>query len=215
MGQALSLSHFVSDLSLPMSYDYDSLFGSSRSRSNKRQAHQTLAHFVTLIVKDRACVLAEIEEDDLRLTAQGLAVQEEWFKAAELRPELTLYESEFVVMPNHIHGLIRIQSTEEEVEPAMQNRASRWAELFQSRPRPAGGSSLPAFIRAYKSAVNQRLNPQPESTGYSFWERSYEEQLIYGEPRLSRVRQRIQINPYRWTTDPLHPDLLQHNPESQ
>jgi putative transposase len=180
---------------------YDSLDPPRRSRSNPKESSQSTAYFVTLVVRERACILAEVLEDDLRLTELGQIVQEEWFKTSLLKPQLKVSESEFVVMPNHIHGLIRIVADDSAkvIQPGL-------APTFEQFNRPPS-NSLPSFMRAFKAAVNNRLSPPPQTPGLAFWERGYDEQLIRSEAILKRTRQRIQINPFRWTTDPLHPDF--------
>lgn len=176
-----------------------------RARPNPNDP-PALAYFVTLIVKDRACLLAEVVPDDIQLTEYGRVVQEEWFRTALVNTQVRLDDGEFVVMPNHVHGLIRL-IPEEAPEKT-------WQSLFDdygpfNRPLP---NILPGFIRMYKAAVSQRLAVLTLQPSHSFWERSYEEQLVHGEATIKRIRHRIQLNQYRWETDPLHPSSPSAHP---
>jgi hypothetical protein len=45
---------------------------------------------------------------EMQLSALGKIVQAEWLRSAEIRKEIRLFEDEFVVMPNHVHGIVWI-----------------------------------------------------------------------------------------------------------
>jgi hypothetical protein len=55
---------------------------------------------------DRGCRFGEVVNGVMRLNNEGEIVQEEWLRTADIRKEVTL--GEFVVMPNHIRGIIYI-----------------------------------------------------------------------------------------------------------
>ena len=42
----------------------------------------------------------------MRLNALGIIARGEWFRTATMRRYVELFEDEFIVMPNHIHGII-------------------------------------------------------------------------------------------------------------
>lgn len=64
------------------------------------------AYFVTICTHERAHLFGEILGGKMQLNRWGEIARTEWFKTAELRPYVKLHEGEFVVMPNHIHGII-------------------------------------------------------------------------------------------------------------
>ena len=66
------------------------------------------AYFVTICTKDRFPLFGEIVDCEMRLSAFGKVAHEEWFKSARIRPYLQLVADEYVVMPNHVHGIIHI-----------------------------------------------------------------------------------------------------------
>jgi REP element-mobilizing transposase RayT len=47
----------------------------------------------------------------MQLSPSGKIVREEWLKTTQIRQEVKLHEDEFVIMPNHIHGIIWIVET--------------------------------------------------------------------------------------------------------
>ena len=69
---------------------------------------QTGGYFITIVAHERALLFGEIVNGAMRLNEYGQIVRDEWFRTAVVRPYVMLYPDEFVVMPNHIHGIIWI-----------------------------------------------------------------------------------------------------------
>ena len=67
---------------------------------------QAGAYFVTICTQDRGCLFGEIVDVEVRPNDIGAIVREEWFRSADIRQEIELLPDEFVVMPNHIHGIV-------------------------------------------------------------------------------------------------------------
>jgi hypothetical protein len=65
-------------------------------------------YFITCVTQGRVNLFGEVVNGVMKLNDYGEIVKEEWFKTARLRPNIELDEDEFVVMPNHIHGIIWI-----------------------------------------------------------------------------------------------------------
>jgi putative transposase len=65
-------------------------------------------YFITIVTQDRECLFGEVIDGEMHLNNFGKIVWEEWYRTAKLRPNIVLIEDEFVVMPNHIHGIIWI-----------------------------------------------------------------------------------------------------------
>jgi hypothetical protein len=68
---------------------------------------------------------------------------------------------------------------------------------------PAG--SLPAIVRAFKSATTRRVNEWRGTPGAPVWQRNYYERVIRTEIELSRAREYIMANPARWPEDANNP----------
>ena len=71
-------------------------------------------YFITLVTDHRAEIFGSIVGNAVQLSVLGQMVREEWFRSGEIRKEICLYEDEFVVMPNHIHGIVWIVRKEGE-----------------------------------------------------------------------------------------------------
>ena len=69
---------------------------------------QSGAYFVTICAYNRECLFGEIVGNDIRLNDYGVIAKDEWIKSSEIRKEIKL--DEFVVMSNHIHGIVWINN---------------------------------------------------------------------------------------------------------
>jgi putative transposase len=72
-------------------------------------------YFVTICVKDRQCLFGEIIDGEINLSELGQIVQKEWINTTNIRKNIIL--DEFVIMPNHFHGIIFIQNANNEEGP--------------------------------------------------------------------------------------------------
>jgi REP element-mobilizing transposase RayT len=65
-------------------------------------------YFVTVLTYQRQPIFGQIHKGEMQANALGKIAIEEWFKTAILRKNVDLFENEFVLMPNHIHGIVHI-----------------------------------------------------------------------------------------------------------
>jgi REP element-mobilizing transposase RayT len=70
---------------------------------------QAGAYFVTLCIRNRDCLLGEIIQGIMHLSPFGRIVEKEWYRTATVRRNVEL--DAFVIMPNHIHGIIILTDT--------------------------------------------------------------------------------------------------------
>src|SRR3990172_3691341 len=66
---------------------------------------QSGAYFITICARNKECLFGEIAGVKMVLNDAGAMAHDEWVKTSEMRQNIKL--DEFVVMPNHIHGIIR------------------------------------------------------------------------------------------------------------
>lgn len=62
------------------------------------------AYFITICTNEKKCTLSKINDGRNFLSSIGKIVDLEWKRTAEIRTNVKL--DEFVIMPNHIHGII-------------------------------------------------------------------------------------------------------------
>jgi len=123
------------------------------------------------------------------LTDLGKLAEKLWLAIPEHFPHVEL--DEYVVMPNHIHGILVLVDT-----PAQHAQAER---AFGDVPR----GSVPAIVRAYKAAVTREINKHEPMEG-PLWQRNYYEHVIRSEKSLNTIREYIIENPMKWEIDELN-----------
>lgn len=159
---------------------------------------QAGVYFVTICVAQRECLFGEIVDGEMRLNEYGRIVAEEWARTATMRSNVEL--GEFVVMPNHAHGIIVL--TDNDV-----GARRRLAPTTEQFGKPIAGS-LPTIIRAFKSAVTYRINILRQTSGAPVWQRNYWEHIIRNERELERIRAYIINNPANWSIDEENPSSM-------
>ena len=147
------------------------------------------AYHVVICSHERRNVFGEIRDGQMRLNRFGLIVEEEWHLSGEKRAEIAL--DAFVIMPNHVHGLVFIARPED--------------ETFEAPPETpvVTATSLGAFVRGFKSAVTKRIGEQ-RGQQTLVWQRLYWDRIIRDERELENTRRYIEENPAQWENDELN-----------
>ena len=153
---------------------------------------QAGAYFVTICSWKRECLFGEVVNGEMRLNEQGGIAYREWHRSSVIRKEIEL--DIFVIMPNHIHGIVIIHTN-----PLSAVEANGRSPL---RMEP---KSISSFIAGYKSSVTKRINQIRNTPSMPLWQRNYYERIIRNEDELSRVREYILHNPVQWPQDENNP----------
>jgi len=124
------------------------------------------AYFITLCTQNREHLFGAVVEGEMRLNAWGKIAREEWFTTARLRPYVRLDEREFVVMPNHVHGIIWIVDDDGDnvggnTTVGAQRRCAPTVATTTIQSINVAPGSLGAIVRAFKSASNP---PSPNAS---------------------------------------------------
>jgi putative transposase len=69
-------------------------------------------YFVTVVVHDRACLFGEVKNDGVLLSRLGQEVEASWEEIPARHRNVEL--DEYVVMPNHVHGIIILNDVKDE-----------------------------------------------------------------------------------------------------
>ncbi|MEW5872045.1 MAG: transposase [Chloroflexota bacterium] len=174
---------------------------------------QSGAYFITLVTQGRARLFGEIVDNAMRLNRAGRIVEQEWRRLAMRFPNLRL--DAFVIMPNHVHGIIVI------VDPTGATRCAPAGIVDGGDSAPDGGmidqggsplraddggdwlrphgpppGSVGAYVGQFKSRVTKRLR-----LAFPIWQRDYYEHIIRDQDEWDRIRQYIHDNPRHWQED--------------
>lgn len=160
------------------------------------------AYFVTMVSYDRLPLFGDVVDGHVEVTVYGEIAMEEWFRSTYLRPYIKLHLDEFIVMPNHVHGIVHI----EEIAPFARGAASLRPYNGNSCNHSVNVSpcSLGAIIRAYKSAVTYRINSIRNTREVPVWQRNYFDHIIRNDQELVKIKDYIETNPGYWTGDRLY-----------
>ena len=158
------------------------------------------AYFVTICTHGRKMLFGRVVDGEMQLNEFGEIVREEWFRSPDIRAEIELFPTEFVVMPNHIHGIVWIVETDTDVGAHSRAPLRRDRAPLHRPPR-----SLGSFIAGFKSVVTKRINALRETPGARVWQRNYYERIIRDERALNAIRRYILTNPSRWSLDRYNP----------
>ena len=139
----------------------------------------------------------------MQLSPFGLVVETEWLQTAVVRPNVEL--DEFVIMPNHVHGIIVLTNTvgaTRRVAPTTRRNAPT------NLPNGPTSGSIGAIIGQFKSIVTKGINAIRDASGTPVWQRDFHDRIIHDEESLNNIRQYIAENPLRWGQDPENPTRI-------
>jgi putative transposase len=159
---------------------------------------QAGAYFVTLCTHQRTNLFGEITSDGVMLLSEeGQIAQSCWDAIPQHFPGIEL--DAFVVMPNHVHGILVFDIPKSGHGSAVSLPPKHHEEGFS---KPIQGS-LSTIIRSYKSIVTRTIR-QTQDTEMIVWQGRFYDHVIRNESSLNHIRQYILTNPARWHEDQLY-----------
>ena len=150
-------------------------------------------YFVTMCTEDRRCLFGHVvgagpsAGPKVQFNEIGSMVESIWYQIPDHYPGVEI--DEFIVMPNHLHGIIR---------------------LMPSDGRPQGAAptfGLPGIIQRFKSLTTTRYRHGVKQSNWPpfsgrLWQRGYHDRIIRNESELNKIGQYIVDNPAKWEEDP-------------
>ncbi|BAU55443.1 transposase [Mucilaginibacter gotjawali] len=175
-------------------------------------------YFITICTKDRECFfgdivetrcsasLADMPENKMQLNDLGKKVESEWLKTIELRPDMNLELAEYVVMPNHFHGIIFIGENKynndypKYMAGDVMHHVSTNGIVDDSPKNKFGNQSknLASIIGGFKAAVTTyaRKNNIPFA-----WQARFYDHIITSNEEYLKIADYILYNPNNWQKD--------------
>lgn len=155
---------------------------------------QAGAYFVTIVTRKRVPLFGEVLNGGVELSQYGQIARRTWEEIPRHFPNVSL--DAFIVMPNHIHGIVFIN----EAKPA--KVGAQHAAPLRGTKLSVQPGSLGAMVRSYKSTVTREINLHRGTPGGRVWQRNYYEHIIRDYPDLEEIRDYVVNNPAAWETDP-------------
>ena len=176
-------------------------------------------YFITICVRNRECILSEINMQAVILTNFGKILEKFWLQLPQHFNNVQL--DTYVIMPNHLHGIINIIFDKKGVNPVaaipagaihelplleIMNNESQSMESAQTPNwRDRRKMLLARMIGYFKINSAKEINLIQDISGLSFWQRNYYEHIIRDESELIQIRRYIKDNPRHWLDDENNP----------
>ena len=128
------------------------------------------AYFITVCTKDRRNILCDIVGDDAHIVPKAYG------KVAQKYLSHIIGLDKYVIMPNHIHMLLRIDGTMKASSPTQ---------------------SISTIVRSFKTMVTKEI-------GEAIFQRSFHDHVVRGQRDYDEIWEYIENNPKKWQLDRLY-----------
>lgn len=152
------------------------------------------AYFITINTGNRKHFFGEIINSEMQLSPIGEYAQNFWMEIPKHFPFVEL--GNFVVMPNHTHGILIINNTDSVMDKSLQCNDSTGNQYYSDISPKSG--SISTIIRSYKSVVSKHarlLNPEFN------WQPKFHDHIIRNSESFERIQNYIENNPSNWKED--------------
>jgi putative transposase len=175
------------------------------------------SYFITICTQDREHYFGEVVDGKMQLSQLGIIADILWYELKNRTKNMQL--GEFVIMPNHIHGILilneeeilNVQSLEvrtlRATSPQPISPQSSPVRTLHATSRPKNelmsaispkADSISAIVRSYKSAVTKHAN----RLGFVFkWQSRFHDHIIRDEKSFNTISDYIINNPEKWEAD--------------
>ena len=190
------------------------------------------SYFITICTYNHEMLFGKIDDGAMQLNEIGQIINLTWFDLVNHIQNIEL--GPFVIMPNHIHGIVNIVDRSESasiginredscersgidgvesvrndkvragLEPAPTGKIFDGKNLYHSNI-PVVRTSLSEIVRQFKTFSARKVNEFRRTQGVPVWQRNYYEHIIRDEQSYLEIAQYILENPVLWEKDQLHP----------
>ena len=140
-------------------------------------------YFVTICTKNRIQVFGSVKEGRMNLHGYGEIVKECWYDLPKHYLNCSL--DSFGIMPNHVHGIIVIDSR----------------DIVGNGSKPFPTHGLSEIARGFKTFSSRRINEKLKDGRRFEWQKSFYDHVIKNEKSPENLRRYIMYNPLKWELD--------------
>ena len=155
-------------------------------------------YFITLCVQNRECHFGNVLDGKMQLNEAGMITGKCWNEIPDHFPMVKL--DEYVVMPNHIHGIIVI----DRIRPPVGANNDLPLPAWTPQPNTGTSQTLGSVVRGFKIGVTKWFRANTDAQ--TVWQRNYYETIIRTGQDLNRIREYILDNPKKWNLDCENPE---------
>jgi putative transposase len=205
-----------------MSEKFKNTYRTASARRQKWDYRWDASYFITICTKNRAHYFGEINDEKMQLSHLGVLTDVFWHEITNHAKSVKL--DEFVVMPNHIHGILVLQNGfpppdyfdvfdfdsigkngfgagRDRACPVSGNNGSNNSPnelLGKNRFQNPGKNSISTIIGSYKSSVTKHANRLNLENG---WQTRFHDNIIRSKEDYFKIKNYIRNNPKNWKED--------------
>ena len=136
-------------------------------------------YFLTLCAFEKRKIFSEVIGKNIRMSQPGKILEQCWTELPRFVRNVSL--DAHVIMPNHVHGIIRLNEENE--------------------------TPLGQVIRNFKSVSTRKIRQTSQKT-CDVWQKNYYERVIRNERELNLIRLYIKLNPLMWEENKTMKDIV-------
>ena len=157
------------------------------NRLQERDYSRSGYYFVTVCTQNHFRCFGEIADERMQLSNTGMIVEDCWRAIPGHFPNTDI--DEYIVMPNHIHGIVIIGGGSHSGRDA-------YMRPLQSKQENGDRSKmyLSKIIQGFKSAVTRVVGKRRDNYAFS-WQRSFYDHVIRDDADMNRIRVYIRKQP--------------------
>ncbi|MBA9076269.1 transposase [Rufibacter quisquiliarum] len=158
-------------------------------------------YFITICTQDRYPYFGEVVNGEMVLSDEGQIAHDYWLDLPKHMPHLFL--GDFVVMPNHVHGIVGLEGILRDGSTLEDNKALPYNGItgkneFMANLAPKAGS-ISHVIGFYKSICTKMI--RSVSTEPFGWQPRFHDRIIRNQRELLLIENYILNNPSKWQED--------------
>jgi REP-associated tyrosine transposase len=163
-------------------------------------------YFVTIVTQHRLCLFGDALDDQPMPNPAGAMIRRWWDELPAKFPSVDL--DEFIVMPNHVHGVIILNAADDGEHSAAAVATDEGGHV--GPPLHQGNPSLSAVVQWFKTMTTNEYIHGVRELGWApfpgrLWQRNYYEHVVRSQRDLDAIRKYIQENPGFWPQDEENP----------
>lgn len=157
------------------------------------------AYFITICTHKRRHFFGKVSQKKMILSPLGVIADMCWWEINNHADQVEL--GEFIIMPNHMHGILILDRPDPNVTGDMSNPDDR--DSGDDKNEKMSGispksDSVSTIIRSYKPAVSKHAH----RLGFEFkWHERFHDHIIRDSDEFNRISIYIRNNPANWEKD--------------
>lgn len=189
-------------------------------------------YFITICTANRACIFGDIVNGEFLISETGKIIEEEWLKSFEIRKELSC--DSYVIMPNHIHAILRItvethggasgiinyDASGIIIDDSLNSNNKMYhtaiddSDISDNKTHHRASlrgvayrepKSISSFVAGFKSVTTTQIN-KLRNTKSSIWQTRFHDHVIRDYEEHRKIAGYIETNIQKWHADRFKPE---------